>query len=262
MSSLAFPPSIRKYCHASPNITKHQKPQAPATSAATPARPKAAFFADAELDTPGVAPGVGAALAASSTPPCTTVGTPAAGTFLAAAAYASRELGPGLWVWCSVGACKVHRGCEDSESEGTSNETDEGHLRLIDDSHHARLAVLGLTAVDPSGPGVVDGQDKDGVAHAVGDVDEVAVEAVLNRLARVLEVGLHDRVGARVELEGERVARRRHDVVGLERQPVLSDGDFLVAGGGEREQCGAGEERGEVHGVWVWSVGFVGLVYR
>ncbi len=110
----------------------------------------------------------------------------------------------------------------------------EANSRLVDDHHHAALAVLALGAVQPQrGAGV----DLDGVGreHALrgarGGGEEARVEArevaVLgDGLARLVEGRLRDRVVARVELELDELAGLRDQLVGRVGQTaVLGDGD-------------------------------------
>lgn len=106
-----------------------------------------------------------------------------------------------------------------------------GNSRLIDDHHHALLAVVALGAVQPQRVGVV---DLDGVgrdhAHrgarrhgqeARVEARDVAVHA--DGLARLVEGGLCDGVVAGVELELHKLAR-------LGGQPVGGVGQATILG--------------------------------
>ena len=118
--------------------------------------------------------------------------------------------------------------------DDTKQKVEGGNSRLVDDHHHAVLAVLALGAVEPQRVGAV---DLDGVgrehAHrgAGGGGLEARVEARDvavhgDGLARLVEGRLRDGVVACVELELHELAGLRDQLVGRVGQAaVLGDGD-------------------------------------
>jgi hypothetical protein len=107
---------------------------------------EALVVADPELEVP--------LLAVPKTPPATLAGTVESEAFAAADLNASRVFGPlELQVNSKlVDAIQVQQyGCH----------LFEAHLRRVDDSNHASLAVRGYTTVEPDGVGIVDGHCED-----------------------------------------------------------------------------------------------------
>lgn len=100
----------------------------------------------------------------------------------------------------------------------------------IDDSNHSLLAVrLGLerSAVQPDRLVILDGDRESLVGRTGSSGDEPREDATFRWVTWVIEVGLHDGMILREELEGDLLANLSGDGVGSENKAVLSYGNGL-----------------------------------